>query len=125
MLFLFILLPPLIGYACLKLLDSKQWLIAMLATSVVFCLAATYFVKLVLGLIIGAWVFAAFFLPWFVMVWYNDRPFPKIDLKEMWEQPFFLLDKYEEQITELWGGAQAEDTIAPPSQKERKLRKKA
>ena len=43
MLFLLIVLPVAIGFACLKLVDSKQWLQAMIASALLFCIAADKF----------------------------------------------------------------------------------
>ena len=54
MLFLLIVLPVAIGFACLKLLDSKQWLQAMIASALVFCIAAGWWFKQpFFGLFIG------------------------------------------------------------------------
>ncbi len=123
MLFLLIVLPVAIGFACLKLLDSKQWLQAMIASALLFCIAAGWWFKQpFFGLFIAVWVFAAFFLPWIIMLWLDDQPFPKIDLHEMWNHPFMLLDRKTDVINELWGGAGEEDAVEPPSAKERKLR---
>ena len=102
MLFLLIVLPVAIGFACLKLLDSKQWLQAMIASALLFCIAAGWsFNQPFFGMFIGVWVFAAFFLPWIIMLWLDDQPFPKIDLHEMWNRPFMLLDKKTDVLDEL------------------------
>ena len=124
LLFLLLLLQPLIGFACLKLLDSRQWLIAMPATALVFLLVCTFLYQAVLGMFVSIWVFVSFFLPWFLVLWFQDQPFPKLNLQEMWYQPFPLLEKKEERVSELWGGADMADTVAPPPANERKLRLK-